>query len=68
MIDALGVDFVAVPVDLVRNVLEQYRANGGRVEIEMFEGSGHGPLFDAAERWSNLFFKFLASVEVPAGV
>jgi hypothetical protein len=27
-----------------------------------FEGSGHGPIFDAADRWSGLFFSFLASV------
>jgi len=55
-------------VTQIRNVLEQYRKTGGRVEMEMFEGSGHGPLFDATERWSNVFFKFLASVEVPARV
>jgi hypothetical protein len=34
--------------------------------MEMFEGSGHGPLFDAAERWSATFFKFLASAEEKA--
>ena len=38
-------------------------ANGGRAEIEMFEGSGHFPPIDAAERWSALFFDFLGSVE-----
>jgi len=52
----------------IRNVLERYRDRGGRVEMEMFEGSGHGPIFDAAERWSKLFFEFLASVEVSAPV
>ena len=31
--------------------------------MEMFEGSGHGPIFDAAERWSSIFFKFLVSAE-----
>jgi hypothetical protein len=31
--------------------------------MEMFEGSGHGPAIDAADRWSALFFSFLASVE-----
>jgi len=36
--------------------------------MEMFEGSGHGPLFDAADRWATLFFEFVASVEVPARV
>jgi len=50
------------------HVLERYRSKGGRVRMEMFEGSGHGPLFDAAERWSQVFFEFLASVEVPAAV
>ena len=40
----------------IRAVLERYRAAGGRVEMEMFEGSGHGPHIDAAERWSALFF------------
>jgi hypothetical protein len=55
-------------VTQIRNVLEEYRRRGGRVEMEMFEGSGHGPLFDAAEKWSDGFFKFLATVEVPAQV
>ena len=50
-------------VTQIRNVLERYRKAGGNVQIEMFEGSGHGPLFDAAERWSTVFFTFLASVE-----
>jgi pimeloyl-ACP methyl ester carboxylesterase len=47
----------------IRAVLERYREAGGSVKIEMFEGSGHGPLIDAAERWSELFFGFLASAE-----
>ncbi|HEX9364616.1 MAG TPA: alpha/beta fold hydrolase [Candidatus Dormibacteraeota bacterium] len=55
-------------VSQIRAVLEKYRERGGRVEIEMFDGSGHGPLFDAADRWKNVFFKFLVSVEVPAAV
>ena len=55
-------------VSQIRNVLEEYRRRGGRVEIEMFEGSGHCPIFDAADRWSKLFFGFLASVEAPARV
>jgi pimeloyl-ACP methyl ester carboxylesterase len=54
-------------VTQIRNVLERYRAAGGRVQIEMFEGSGHAPLFDAEERWSNVFFEFLASSDVKAG-
>jgi len=55
-------------VTQIRNVLDRYRAKGGRVQIEMFEGSGHGPLFDAAQRWRAVFFEFLASVEVAATV
>ena len=55
-------------VTQIRNVLEDYRSRGGQVRIEMFEGSGHGPLFDQAERWGKVFFEFLASVEVPARV
>ncbi|MCB8945557.1 MAG: alpha/beta hydrolase [Ardenticatenaceae bacterium] len=46
-------------VTQIRNVLEQYAAAGGRVRMEMFEGSGHGPVFDAAERWAGMFFGFL---------
>lgn len=49
-------------VTQIRTVLERYRDAGGRVRMEMFEGSGHGPLFDAADRWQALFFEFLASV------
>jgi pimeloyl-ACP methyl ester carboxylesterase len=47
----------------IRAVLERYRDAGGRVEIELFEGSGHCPPIDAAERWSETFFGFLSSVE-----
>lgn len=46
----------------IRAVLEDYRARGGRAEMEMFEGSGHFPAMDAQERWSELFFGFLGSV------
>lgn len=55
-------------VSQIRNVLEEYRSKGGKVHIEMFEGSGHGPVMDAADRWGKLFFDFVASVEVPAAV
>jgi hypothetical protein len=44
-------------------LLEAYRDKGGHVQFEMFEGSGHGPLFDAADRWSKIFFAFVASAE-----
>ena len=47
----------------IRAVLERYRRAGGRAEIEHFEGSGHFPPIDAAERWSRTFFDFLGSVE-----
>lgn len=50
-------------VTQIRDVLESYRAAGGQVVTEMFEGSGHAPQFDAAEAWSEAFFEFLASVE-----
>jgi len=53
-------------VTQIRDVLDEYARNGGRVHAEMFEGSGHGPIFDAADRWKAVFFEFLASVEVPA--
>ena len=50
-------------VTQIRTVLERYRDAGGQVRMEMFEGSGHGPHVDAADRWKALFFEFLASVE-----
>ena len=50
-------------VTQIRNVLESYRKARGHVQMEMFEGSGHGPLFDAADRWSKVFFEFLATAE-----
>jgi pimeloyl-ACP methyl ester carboxylesterase len=49
-------------VTQIGTVLERYREAGGRVRMEIFEGSGHGPLFDAADRWQALFFELLASV------
>jgi len=48
-------------VTQIRAVLERYREAGGRVRIELFEGSGHCPAIDAAERWSALFVEFLDS-------
>jgi pimeloyl-ACP methyl ester carboxylesterase len=55
-------------VTQIRNVLTEYRERGGRVTMEMFEGSGHGPVVDAADRWSRLFFDFVAAAEVPTPV
>jgi pimeloyl-ACP methyl ester carboxylesterase len=49
-------------VSQIRGVLERYRAAGGRVQIEMFEGSGHCPPIDAADRWRALFLAFLDGV------
>jgi pimeloyl-ACP methyl ester carboxylesterase len=46
-------------VTQIRSVLERYE---GRVEIEIFEESGHFPPIDARERWSATFFGFLESV------
>jgi pimeloyl-ACP methyl ester carboxylesterase len=46
----------------IRALLERYAAAGGHVETEMFEGSGHFPPIDAAERWSARFFGFLESI------
>ena len=43
-------------------LLERYRAAGGDVRVERFEGSGHFPPIDAAERWSRVFFEFLDGV------
>jgi pimeloyl-ACP methyl ester carboxylesterase len=49
-------------VGQIRAVLERYRDAGGRVETELFEGSGHFPAIDAADRWAARFFGFLDSV------
>jgi pimeloyl-ACP methyl ester carboxylesterase len=49
-------------VSQIRAVLGRYAAAGGRVETELFEGSGHFPPIDAAERWRAVFFGFLESV------
>jgi pimeloyl-ACP methyl ester carboxylesterase len=43
----------------IEALLERYRAAGGDVRVERFEGSGHFPPIDAAERWSRVFFEFL---------
>jgi pimeloyl-ACP methyl ester carboxylesterase len=50
-------------VTQIRTVLERYRDAGGRVTMEIFEGSGHCPAIDAAARWSALFFGFLDESE-----
>ena len=49
-------------VSQIRNVLDEYANRGGRVVAEMFDGSGHGPHIDAADRWARVWFEFLDSV------
>ena len=49
-------------VDQIDYVLDEYSANGGTVRKEMFEGSGHGPIFDATDAWLEVFTSFLTSV------
>jgi pimeloyl-ACP methyl ester carboxylesterase len=49
-------------VDQIDHVLDGYAAGGGSVRKEMFEGSGHGPIFDATEAWLEAFRSFLRSV------
>ncbi|MEU7813368.1 alpha/beta hydrolase [Pseudonocardia sp. NPDC049154] len=55
--------FPAQPmVTQIREVLDAYAAAGGRVTVEIFEGSGHGPHVDAADRWTEVLLAFLADV------
>jgi pimeloyl-ACP methyl ester carboxylesterase len=49
-------------VSQIRDVLQRYHKAGGRVRMEMLEGSGHGPFIDAADVWHNLYFGFLESL------
>jgi pimeloyl-ACP methyl ester carboxylesterase len=58
-----GVDVVPPQpmVGQIRDVLARYEAAGGRVRTELFDGSGHAPQFDAAEKWSAVFFDFLTA-------
>ncbi|MCW0213361.1 MAG: alpha/beta hydrolase [Pseudonocardia sp.] len=54
--------FPAQPmVTQIRDVLERYAAAGGEVRTEMFEGSGHGPVVDAEDRWLAVLLDFLPS-------
>ena len=46
-------------VSQIRDVLTAYGEHGGDVTMEMFEGSGHGPHIDAADRWAELFYGFI---------
>ncbi|WP_281424371.1 hypothetical protein [Pseudonocardia nigra] len=42
-------------------MLDRYAAAGGSVRTEMFDGSGHGPHFDAREKWLAVLTDFLAA-------
>lgn len=46
-------------VSQIRDLLDRYAAAGGRVRTEMFDGSGHGPQFDARDRWLAVLTDFL---------
>lgn len=50
-------------VTQLRDVFTTYAERGGRVQMEMIAGSGHGPVFDNQELWTSLFFGFLDSAE-----
>lgn len=50
-------------VTQIRDVLDAYAAGGGTVRIEMFDGSGHGPLFDAEEQWCDVVAEFVVAAE-----
>jgi pimeloyl-ACP methyl ester carboxylesterase len=50
-------------VGQIRSVLEEYELRGGQVRYEMIEGAGHGPHFDHAREWNELFFGFLADTD-----
>lgn len=49
-------------VSQIRTVLQRCAAAGGSVRTEWFDGSGHGPLFDAEDRWTAVVREFLATV------
>ena len=52
------------PQQMVRqtsDVLERYRAAGGRVQVEVLAGSGHGPFLDAPDRFRELLVAHLDS-------
>lgn len=50
-------------VSQIRAFLERYAAAGGVVHTTVLEGSGHGPIFDATDRWLAAFTEFLATIE-----
>lgn len=48
-------------VSQIREVLGRYADAGGSVRTEMFPGSGHGPHFDARDKWLAVFTEFLTT-------
>ena len=46
-----------------RAVLDRYAASGGRVEVEVFAGSGHTPFVDSADAWLARVVRFLDSTD-----
>jgi len=46
-------------VTQLRDVFTAYEDAGGRVQMTMYEGSGHFPALDARARWEAAFFAFL---------
>lgn len=54
-------------VSQIRDVLARYAEAGGMVRVEMFQGSGHGPLFDAREHWCQVVAEFVVGAERAAG-
>ncbi|NMI02015.1 alpha/beta fold hydrolase [Pseudonocardia acidicola] len=58
--------FPAQPmVSQIGDVLGRYVEAGGSVRTEIFAGSGHGPIFDARDRWLAVFIDFLTSLKTP---
>ena len=49
-------------VTRIRNLLEEYQRRGARVVTETFEGSGHFPVADAADRWRTTLLDFLRAI------
>jgi len=49
-------------VTQLRDVFGAYADRGGRVQMELIAGSGHGPVFDNEKLWCGLYFGFLDSV------
>jgi pimeloyl-ACP methyl ester carboxylesterase len=55
-------------VSQIRDVLGRYASAGGVVQTEMFQGCGHGPLFDAEQRWCEITYGFITRAEAGLNV